>query len=119
MKQIVMAGPRKSEIIDVPIPEITDDQLLVKVTYTGMCHSEWYPWSTAKPGEVFGHETVGVVAKCGKMSRSSKRAIASPASAAATANISSWNRIKPVTCRITSRMRTPSSNRSPACSPPP
>lgn len=44
MKQIVMAGPRKSRIIDVPIPEITDDQLLVKVTYTGMCHSEWYPW---------------------------------------------------------------------------
>ena len=41
MKQIVMAGPRKSRIIDVPIPEITDDQLLVKVTYTGMCHSEW------------------------------------------------------------------------------
>ena len=66
MKQIVMAGPRKSRIIDVPIPEITDDQLLVKVTYTGMCHSEWYPWTVARPGEVFGHETVGVVAKCGR-----------------------------------------------------
>lgn len=25
MKQIVMAGPRKSRIVDVPIPEITDD----------------------------------------------------------------------------------------------
>lgn len=57
MKQIVMAGPRKSRIVDVPIPEITDDQLLVKVTYTGMCHSEWYPWTVARPGEVFGHET--------------------------------------------------------------
>lgn len=54
MKQIVMAGPRKSRIIDVPIPEITDDQLLVKVTYTGMCHSEWYPWTVARSGEVFG-----------------------------------------------------------------
>ena len=66
MKQIVMTGPRRSKIIDVPVPAINDDQLLVKVTYTGMCHSEWYPWSTAKPGEVFGHETVGVVAKCGR-----------------------------------------------------
>ena len=36
MKQVVMVGPRKSEVVDVPIPEITDDQLLVKVTYTGL-----------------------------------------------------------------------------------
>ena len=40
MKQIVMVGPRKSKVIDVPVPKIGDDQLLVKVTYTGMCHSE-------------------------------------------------------------------------------
>ncbi|MGF0036777.1 alcohol dehydrogenase catalytic domain-containing protein [Victivallis vadensis] len=66
MKQVVMVGPRKSEVIDVPIPEITDDQLLVKVTYTGMCHSEWYPWTVAQPGELFGHESVGVVARCGR-----------------------------------------------------
>lgn len=66
MKQIVMQGPRKSRIVDVPVPEINDDQLLVKVTYTGMCHSEWYPWSTAKEGEIFGHEAVGVVAEAGK-----------------------------------------------------
>ena len=66
MKQVVMVGPRKSEVVDVPIPEITDDQLLVKVTYTGMCHSEWYPWTVAQPGELFGHESVGVVARCGR-----------------------------------------------------
>ncbi len=40
MKQIVMAGPRKSKIVQVDIPKINDRQLLVKVTYTGMCHSE-------------------------------------------------------------------------------
>lgn len=65
MKQIVMAGPRRSEIVKVDVPEINPDQLLVKVTYTGMCHSEWHPWSVAAAGEIFGHETVGVVEKCG------------------------------------------------------
>lgn len=48
MKQMIMAGPRKSKIIEVPVPEINDDQMLVRLTLTGMCHSEWYPWATAK-----------------------------------------------------------------------
>ena len=65
MKQIVMDGPRKSHVEEVPEPTIAEDQILVKLTYTGMCHSEWYPWSTAKQGDVFGHETVGVIAQTG------------------------------------------------------
>ena len=39
MRQMIMAGPGKSEIIEVPIPEISDNEMLVKVTLTGMCHS--------------------------------------------------------------------------------
>ena len=66
MKQIVMAGPGKSKVVDVPKPVFTDDQILVKVTLTGMCHSECYPWSIAREGQVFGHESVGVVAEIGK-----------------------------------------------------
>ena len=66
MKQIIMEGPRKSKIIEVDIPKINDNQLLVKVIYTGMCHSEWYPWSVAKAGDIFGHEAVGIVADVGK-----------------------------------------------------
>lgn len=66
MKQIVMVGPKKSKIIDVDIPKINNEQLLVKVTYTGMCHSELYPWSIAKAGDIFGHEAVGIVAEVGK-----------------------------------------------------
>ncbi len=65
MKQIVMEGPKKSRVIEVEVPKINDNQLLVKVIYTGMCHSEWYPWSVAKKGDVFGHETVGIVADKG------------------------------------------------------
>lgn len=65
MKQIIMIGPKKSKVIETEIPKINDKQLLVKVTYTGMCHSEWYPWSIAKEGDTFGHENVGVVADMG------------------------------------------------------
>ena len=66
MKQIIMTGPRRSEVVDVPMPAIDEHHLLVKVSYTGMCHSEWFPWSVAKNGETFGHETVGVVAEVGR-----------------------------------------------------
>lgn len=60
-----MQGPRTSSVVEVTEPNPTADQLLVKLTYTGMCHSEWYPWSTATKGDTFGHETVGVVAGVG------------------------------------------------------
>lgn len=66
MKKIIMQGPKQSKIINIDIPKINDDQLLVKVKYTGMCHSEWYPWSVAKEGEEFGHETMGYVADIGR-----------------------------------------------------
>lgn len=65
MKQMVTAGPRKTKIIEVPIPEINDNQMLVRVTLTGMCHSELYNWQTAGDGDFFGHESVGVVEKIG------------------------------------------------------
>ena len=65
MKQMIMAGPGKTKIIEVPIPEIGPDQMLVRLTLSGMCHSEWYPWYTAKEGAVLGHESVGVVEKIG------------------------------------------------------
>ena len=66
MKQIIMEGPKKSKIVEVDMPKINENQLLVKVIYTGLCHSEWYPWSIAKEGDILGHESVGVVADVGK-----------------------------------------------------
>ena len=64
MKQMIVTGPRKTEIIEVPVPEINDSQILVKITLTGMCHSEFYPWHT-RAARVIGHEWVGVVEKTG------------------------------------------------------
>ena len=75
MRQIDMIGPGQSHVVEVPTPEPNDNQLLVKVTYTGMCHSEVYPWSIAKAGDKFGHETVAMWPKSAKMSKGSKKAI--------------------------------------------
>lgn len=66
MKCIEMISNEKSHVIDIDMPSFNDDQILVKVTYTGICHSEYYPWHTAHEGQRFGHEAVGVVADFGK-----------------------------------------------------
>lgn len=66
MKRIIMEGPKKSKIVQVDDPKINDDQILVKVRYTGLCHSEYYPWTVATPGIWFGHEAMGYVADVGR-----------------------------------------------------
>lgn len=66
MKRIVMAGPGQSEIIEVENVAPNDDQLLVRLKYVGVCMSEHYDWFTAKAGDAFGHEPLGVVEKIGK-----------------------------------------------------
>ena len=38
----------------------------MKVRYTGICHSELYPWSVAQAGQTFGHEPMGTVVEVGK-----------------------------------------------------
>lgn len=66
MKCIEMLSEGKSHVIETDRPSFNDDQILVRVTYTGICHSEYYPWLTAKAGQRFGHEAVGIVEDFGK-----------------------------------------------------
>ncbi|MBO5999100.1 MAG: alcohol dehydrogenase catalytic domain-containing protein [Lachnospiraceae bacterium] len=66
MRQIVMTGPSAFEIEDRAIPAIRDDQLLVRVKYCGVCHSELQSYKTAGAGALFGHEPMGIVEKAGK-----------------------------------------------------
>ena len=66
MRQIVMEGPGKSRVMEVPVPQIGKGELLVRVTLSGICHSELYPWMTAKKGDTLGHESVGIVEKVGE-----------------------------------------------------
>ncbi|MDR1106728.1 MAG: zinc-binding dehydrogenase [Treponema sp.] len=66
MKAAAMAAPQKFEIVDKQIPEITSDQLLIRVIACGICMSEYPRWNEGRQtGEVFGHEPVGVVEKTG------------------------------------------------------
>lgn len=66
MRTIVMESPMKSKVVTVETPKINENQLLVKVKYTGMCHSEWHPWKKASSGQQFGHEPMGIVVGIGQ-----------------------------------------------------
>ena len=65
MKSLVMTGPRKSAVVDVPDLQPAAGEVLMKVKYTGVCMSEWHPWDEAKGGERMGHEPLGTVAAVG------------------------------------------------------
>lgn len=66
MKRIVAKGPRHNVIEEVPMPLMNDDQILIRNKYVGVCMSEHYAWSTAKDGDAFGHEPLGVIEAVGK-----------------------------------------------------
>ena len=74
MKAIVKKNPGEgAEILDVPIPKIGVDGVLVKVKATSICGTdmhiyEWNSWaqSRIKPPLVFGHEFCGEVVEVGK-----------------------------------------------------
>ena len=67
MKKLVMEGPKKAKIIDVPTPEISGrKEVLIQNRYCGVCMSEHYDWSTAKEGMLFGHEPIGTVVAVGE-----------------------------------------------------
>ncbi len=75
MKAISITAPEKIEIIDVPIPELADDELLIKVAYSGICGTDIGIYggglSFVKSGLIkypvrIGHEFSGVVEKVGK-----------------------------------------------------
>ncbi|MEF8879124.1 MAG: alcohol dehydrogenase catalytic domain-containing protein [Candidatus Thermoplasmatota archaeon] len=54
-------------IEEMPIPEINDDELLVKVEASGICGSDVMEWYRIKKAPlVLGHEISGVVEKTGK-----------------------------------------------------
>lgn len=66
MKHIVMTGPKTSTIAEIQDVQPNDDQVLIRLKYVGVCRSEHYDWEHAKPGDAFGHEPMGIIAKVGK-----------------------------------------------------
>lgn len=75
MKAVVKKEPKRGvDIIDVPIPQIGENDILVQVKASGICGSdvhvyEWaggYDWLTPHLPRILGHEFSGVVVETGK-----------------------------------------------------
>jgi len=73
MKALVKTEPTKgAELLDVPIPAIGPNDLLVQVRAAAICGTDnhiyaWTPWAQARvrPPMIFGHEYAGVVVEVG------------------------------------------------------
>jgi threonine dehydrogenase-like Zn-dependent dehydrogenase len=73
MRAQVVLAPNRMELQEIPIPRITDDEVLVKIRYCGICGSD-YSIYTGKyvPDRlplVTGHEMFGVIAEVGANAR--------------------------------------------------
>ncbi|MDL2232602.1 NAD(P)-dependent alcohol dehydrogenase [Ruminococcaceae bacterium OttesenSCG-928-L11] len=73
MKQAIMTGIGKLEMIEADIPSIRDDEVLVQIEYVGICGSDLHYFESGaigdyvvKPPFVLGHESGGTVVEVGK-----------------------------------------------------
>ncbi|HEX8984986.1 MAG TPA: alcohol dehydrogenase catalytic domain-containing protein [Bryobacteraceae bacterium] len=68
MRAAVYRGNGTVQVQDVPVPEIGDGELLVRVEACGICHTDLkkVEHNLLPPPRIFGHETAGVVVKAGR-----------------------------------------------------
>ncbi|KIW17963.1 hypothetical protein PV08_05158 [Exophiala spinifera] len=64
-------GTTETKIVDVEVPEPQDGEILVRITHSGVCHTD-YSLATQRlghvrlpEGQIGGHEGVGIVVKLG------------------------------------------------------
>jgi threonine dehydrogenase-like Zn-dependent dehydrogenase len=73
MKAAVFEKPEKIVVKQVPVPEISDDEVLIRVKYTGICGTDWSiytgKYSADKLPLIAGHEFSGTIARVGKKAR--------------------------------------------------
>jgi len=76
MKAAVVEKPGVLTIKQVPVPEFNDDEVLIKVKYTGICGTDWSiftgKYSADKLPLIPGHEFSGTVAQVGRRARGLK-----------------------------------------------
>lgn len=70
MKAIVVSDRLDGtvDIKDVPVPEVGHGQVLAKIEYSGVCHTDLHVAASdfgEKPGRILGHEGVGVITEIG------------------------------------------------------
>ena len=69
LRAVLVKGPGELVIEDVPIPEISEDEVLVEVKYSGICGSDVRSLADCllyQPGTYMGHEFSGIINKVGK-----------------------------------------------------
>lgn len=68
MKAQVFYSSSHIKYEDISVPQITDDEILVKVKICGLCGTDMYKiqQESVQSGSVLGHEVVGVIEKQGK-----------------------------------------------------
>jgi L-iditol 2-dehydrogenase len=70
MKALLLSEYKKLSVVDMPTPEIADDEVLVRVRACGICGSDihGYDGSTGRriPPLVMGHEAAGVIEQIGR-----------------------------------------------------
>ena len=70
MRASVLVGPERSEVREVPIPPVGENDVLVRVEACGVCFSEFHTWHGEEEGSAYpqrmGHEPSGVVERVGK-----------------------------------------------------
>ena len=70
MRAAVMEKPHKLVIKKVPVPEISDDEVLIKVRYTGICGTDWSiytgKYSADRLPMIPGHEFSGIISRAGR-----------------------------------------------------
>ena len=69
MKAVQYRGVKKLELVNIPVPQLRDDEILVKVSYCGICGSDLHTFVKGlyvEPGQVMGHEFSGIVEETGR-----------------------------------------------------
>ena len=72
MRAMVLEKPNKMVLKEVPVPQISSGEVLIKIKYCGICGSDWGAYTGKYADEaallplVIGHEFYGVVAEKGE-----------------------------------------------------
>lgn len=68
MKAAVYRGNSSISVDEIPVPRISDGEILVRVHACGVCHTDLkkVEYNLLPPPRVYGHETAGVVAEVGR-----------------------------------------------------
>ena len=69
MKQALLKAPGEVTLEEVPVPEISDEEVLIEVKYCGICGSDMHALADCvllPAGTYMGHEFSGVLVKVGK-----------------------------------------------------